>query len=71
MVCHVFVLRICVLQVPWDLWLLVEIMMLPSEPPPSAQRDAEISVNGGWAAHIMDFQALRTPYSCEDSVLCV
>ena len=60
-VCQVFVSRLRVLQVPWDLLLLVESVVLPTEPPPGAQWGAAISVTGGWAVQNLDFQALRTP----------
>ena len=71
MVCHVLVSRICVLQVPWDIWLLVESVVFPTEPPPGAQGVAANSLTGGWAAQNLDLQALRIPYLCEKSVLCV
>ena len=61
MVCHVLVSRICVPQVPWDLRLLVESVVFPTEPPPGAQGGSAISVTGGWAAQNQDSQALRTP----------
>ena len=47
MVCHVFVSRIRVPQVPWDILLLVESVVLPIDPPPGAQYSAAISVTGG------------------------
>ena len=46
-VCHVFVSRLRVPQVPWDLLLLVERVLLPTEPPPGAQWGAAILVTGG------------------------
>ena len=70
MVCNVFMFWISVPQVPWDLWLLVESVVLPTEPPPGAQWGAAILVTGSWAAHNLDFQALRTPCPCEERVLC-
>ena len=71
MVCHVFVSRLRVPRVPWDLLILVESVVLPTEPPPGAQWGAAISVTGGWAVKNLDFQALRMPCSCEERVLCV
>ena len=69
-VCHAFVLLIIV---PWescDLRLLVESVVFPTEFPPGAQGGAAIAVTRGGAAQNRDFQALRTPFSCCDSVLC-
>ena len=70
MVCHVLVSRLHVTWVPWDLRLLVESVVFPTEPPPGAQGGAAILVTWGWAALNLDFQALRTPCLCEESVLC-
>ena len=50
-----------VLRLPWDLQLLVESVVFPTEPPPGAQGGAAILVTGGWAAQNLDFQAFRTP----------
>ena len=61
MVCHVLVSRLHVTWVPWDLWLLVESVVFPTEPPPGSQGGAAILVTGGWAAQNLDFQAFRTP----------
>ena len=46
-VCHVFVSRLLVPRVPWDLLLLVDSMVLPNGPTAGAQRGAEILVTGG------------------------
>ena len=56
MVCHVFVSRPGVPRVPWDLLLLVESLLLPNDPPPSAQWGAAILVTRGWAVKNIDFQ---------------
>ena len=69
-VCHVFVSRLRVPRVPWDFRLLVESVVFPTEHPPVAQGGAAILVTGGWAAHNLDFQALRTPCLCKESGLC-
>ena len=58
---HVLVSRLRVPHVTWDLWLLVESVVLPTKTPPGAQWSALILVTGGWAAHNLDFHALRTP----------
>ena len=68
--CHAFVSRLLVPREPFDLRLLVESVVLPTEFPPGAQGGSEISVTGSGAAQNQDFQALRTPCSCWDSVLC-
>ena len=68
---HVFVSRIRVPRVPWDLLILVESVVLPTEPPPGAQWGAAILVTRGWEVQNLDFQALRTPCLCEESVWCV
>ena len=68
--CHAFVSRLLVPQEPCDHWLLVESVVLPTEFPPGAQGGAAIAVTRGGAAQNRDFQALRTPFSCCDSVLC-
>ena len=70
MVCHVFVLRLRVPRVPWDIRLLEESVVLPTEPPPGAQWGDAILLTGSWVVQNMDFQALRTPCLCEESVLC-
>ena len=70
MVCHIFVSRLRVTRVPWDFLLLVERVVLTTDPPHGAQLGAAILVTGGWAAQNLDFHALRTPCSCEESVLC-
>ena len=44
---HVFVSRLQVMRVPWDILLLVESVVLPIDPPPVNQRCAAISVTGG------------------------
>ena len=69
-VCHVLVFRLHVPWVPWDIWLLVESVVFPTEPPPGAQGGAANLLTGGWAAQNLDLQALRIPYLCEKSVLC-
>ena len=58
-------------RVPWDILILVDSVVLPTDPPPGAQWGAAILVTGGWAVQNLDFQALKTPYSCEESILCV
>ena len=68
--CYVFVLQLRVPQVPWDLILMVESVVLSTDPSPGNQWGAAISVTGGWAVQNIDFQALRTPCSCKESVLC-
>ena len=70
MVCHVFVYQLQVTRVTWDLRILVESLVLPTDPTPGAHWDAAILVTGGWEAQNLDLQALRTPRSCEESVLC-
>ena len=67
-VCHVFVSRLHVPQVPWERRLLVERLLFPTNPPPGAQGGATILVSGGWATQNLDLQALRTPCSCEERV---
>ena len=69
-VCHIFVSQLQVPQVTWDLLLLVERLVLPTDPPTGSQWGAVISVTGSWEVQNIDFQALRTPCSCEESVLC-
>ena len=69
-VCHAFVLQLLVPQEPCDLRLLVKIVVFPTEFPPVAQGMAAILVTGGDAVQNRDFQALKTPCSCWDSVLC-
>ena len=54
-VCHIFVLQICMPRVPWDRLIQVESMVFPSDPPRSAQGGASILTTGGWAAHNLDF----------------
>ena len=44
---HIFVLHPLVPQVPGDILLLVESVVLPIDPPPGAQYSAAISVTGG------------------------
>ena len=46
-VCHVFVSLLRFLRVPWDLMLLVERVVLPTDPTPSAQWGTAILVTGG------------------------
>ena len=70
-VCHIFVSRLRVPQVPWDCRFLVESVVFLTDPPTGAQGGAAILVTGCWAAQNLDFQALRMPCSCEESVLCV
>ena len=67
---HAFVSRLLVYQEPCDRRLLVESVVFPTEPPPGTQGWAEILLTGGGAAQNRDSQALRTPCSCWDSVLC-
>ena len=71
MVCHVLESQLRVPWVSWDIRLLVESVVFPTEPSPGAQGGDAISVTGGWAAHNMDVYALRTPCSCEEIVLCM
>ena len=70
MVYHVYVSRLRVPRATWNLLLLVESVVLTTDPPPGAQWGAAILVTGGWEAQNLDLQALRTPRSCEESVLC-
>ena len=61
------------LSVPWepcDCWLLVDSVVFHADFPPDAQMGSEILVTGGGVAQNRDFQALKTPYSCGESVLC-
>ena len=53
-VCYIFVSQLRVPRVPWDLLLLVESVVLPTEPPPGAQWGATILVTGGWAVQNLD-----------------
>ena len=46
-VCHALVSRLQVPRVPWDLLLLVENVVLLTDPPPGAQWSATILVTGG------------------------
>ena len=69
-VCHVFVLRLCVPREPWDRRLLVDSMVFPAEPPPGAQGGDAISVTGGCAAQNREFQALKMSCLCGERVLC-
>ena len=70
MVCHVFVLWLRVPRVPWYLRLLVESVVLPTETSPGAQWGDAILLTRIWVVQNVDFQALRTPCLCEESVLC-
>ena len=48
-VCHIFLSRLQVPWLPWDLLLLVESVVLPTDPPPGDQWVSVILVTGGWA----------------------
>ena len=50
--------------------LEVEGVVFPTDSPDGAHGGAAISATGGWAAQYLYFQALRAPFSCEESVLC-
>ena len=50
MACHAFVSWILVPQEPCDHWLLVEIVVFPTQFPPGAQWGAAILVTGGSTA---------------------
>ena len=63
-VCHVFVSRLRVPRVSWGILLLVESVVLPTDPPPGAQWGAAILVTGSWAVQNLDLRALRTPCLC-------
>ena len=67
---QVLVLQLLVLQSPWGLRLIVDSVMLPTDPPPGTHGGANISETGGRAARNLYFQTLRTPCLCEESVLC-
>ena len=60
-VCHALVSQLLVLREPWDIRLLVESVVFPTDPPPGSQGGAAISVTGGGAAQNRDFQALKMP----------
>ena len=67
---HVLVCMFLVPRVPWDLQLFVESVVFPTDPHPGAHSGADILENGGWAEQNLDFQALKTPCSWEESFLC-
>ena len=67
---HVFVSRLCVPRVPWERRILVESVVFPTKSPPVTHGGAEISATGGWTAHNLDFQALSSPCSYEEIILC-
>ena len=52
-VCHGFLSRLRVLRVPWDILILVESVVLPTDPLPGSQWDAAILVTCGWRCIIL------------------
>ena len=69
-VCHDLVLQLLVPREPWYCRILVERVVFSTEFSPGAQGESVILVTGGGAAQHWYFQALKTPCSCRESVLC-
>ena len=69
-VCHGFESLLLVLQEPCDRRLLVDRVVFPTNPPPGAQGEADISATGCVSVQKWDFHALSMTRSCGESVLC-
>ena len=69
-VCHGFESLLLVSQEPCDRRLLVERVVLPTDPPPGVQGGADISATGCVSEQKRDFHVLRMSRSCGESVLC-
>ena len=69
-VCHGFESLLLVLREPCDRRLLVDRVVLPTNPSPGSQGEADISATGCVYVQKRDFHALRMTRSCGESVLC-
>ena len=68
--CHGFESPLLVPREPCDRRLLVDMVVVPTDPPPGVQGGADISATGCVSAQKRYFDALRMPCSCGESVLC-